>query len=249
MVLKSAIELHLLELIKCWDETFPNTVSDLIDWSNWSWKYDLISQVFWQVDVHHILQVPFGAPEVEDRIVWAYSKSGNFTVRSCYHNLISGKLRVKVASTSIPGTILAHWDWIWGLRVPPKVRTFLWRACHEILPTRVPLMRRHVGSNPSCEFCSREAETEAHIFFSCPLFSSIWSDFPFNISLAGSTQSFSTGLGHLKRGLVWLVSCAGMYGTFVMIGCTTSRGVNERRWCRVAKTSWIPIDQPVSVFR
>lgn len=49
--------------------SFPDTVTDLIDWSSWCWNYELISHTFWPVDVQSILQVPFGAPDTEDR--WA----------------------------------------------------------------------------------------------------------------------------------------------------------------------------------
>lgn len=60
---------------------FPNLVADLIDWDAGGWEFDLISNVFWPVDVHNILQVPIGAPEIEDRLVWIYSKLGVFTFR------------------------------------------------------------------------------------------------------------------------------------------------------------------------
>lgn len=138
----------------------------------------MIAQTFWPVDVHNILQVPFGAPDTADKLVWAFSKSGQFTVRSCYHNLISGKARMAMASSSLVGSASPEWDWIWELRIPPKVRMFIWRACHEILPTRVGLMRRHVGTNPFCAFCSHKIETEAHIFFECPMFADIWMKAP-----------------------------------------------------------------------
>lgn len=118
--------------------------------------------------MHSILQVPFGSPTTEDKMVWIFSKSGQFTVRSCYHNLVQGKLGVDDEQTSFTDSVGGHWNWIWVLRVPPKVRTFLWRACHEILPTRVALMRRHVGANPYCEFCLKEVEKVTHILFACP---------------------------------------------------------------------------------
>lgn len=116
--------------------TFPERVSDMIDWASWSLNYELVASTFWPVDVHQILQVPFGAPSTEDRLVWDFSKLGNFTVRSCYHNLISGKLCAEPLTTSLPATESSIWNWIWILKVPPKVRTFLWRGCKEILPTQ-----------------------------------------------------------------------------------------------------------------
>lgn len=90
-------------------DSFPNTVSDLIDWTTWSWNYDLISQTFWPVDTHNILQVLFGAPETADKLVWAFSKSGQYTVRSCYHNLLTGKIGAELSATSLVGSATPQW--------------------------------------------------------------------------------------------------------------------------------------------
>lgn len=131
--------------------------------------------------------------------MWAFSKSGNFTVRSCYHNLVVGKLTMETSTTSLAGSASPLWDWIWELKVPPKVRTFIWRACHEILPTRVALMRRHVGSNPYCEFCLNDIGTATHTFFRCSYFLNIWSVEPFSISLDSRVQNFGEGIRRLKE--------------------------------------------------
>lgn len=74
------------------DSVFPDKVSDLIYWSTWSCDYDLISSTFWPVDVHNILQLSFGSPNTEDRLVWAFSNTSRFTVR---HHMLNGKLRME----------------------------------------------------------------------------------------------------------------------------------------------------------
>lgn len=91
---------------------FLDKVADLIDWSTYSWNYDLITSTFWPVDVHHVLQVPIRSPDTMDRLVWAFSKSGVFTVRSCYHNLIDGTIDVEGGSTSHHGDLSVQWDWL-----------------------------------------------------------------------------------------------------------------------------------------
>lgn len=62
-------------------------------------------------------------------------------------------------------------------------------------------MRRHVGTNPYCELCSTKVETEAHVFFGCEFFSSIWTDEPFAIRDLGSVSNFVAGLELLKKKL------------------------------------------------
>lgn len=184
---------------RLYEVAFPDKVADLIDWASWNWDYDLLQSTFWPVDVHNILQVSFGSPATVDRVVWAFLKSGKFTVRSCYHNLLEGKIGATeevMVSREVDGM---HWNWLWKLRIPPKVRVFLWRACHDIIPTRCALVRRHVGSEPFCEFCKREVETESHLFFKCLFFASLWLEPPFNLGQEVAAPKFATGLGRLKE--------------------------------------------------
>lgn len=81
--------------------TFPDKVLDLISWKSWIWNYSLISDIFWPVDVRSILQVSFGSPDMEDKLVWVFSKTGQFTVRSCYYNLLNGKIGYTPVTTSL----------------------------------------------------------------------------------------------------------------------------------------------------
>lgn len=97
------------------------------------------------------------------------------------------------------GTVIPFkWDWLWGLKVPPKIRTFLWRACHDIIPVRATLVRRHVVSNPYCDFCRIGVETGSHIFFECPFFGKIWSDPPFSLSSSVVAPNLAARLGWLR---------------------------------------------------
>lgn len=76
--------------------------------------------------------------------------------------------------------------------------TFIRRACLDILPTRTALVRRTTGTNPFCEFCSAAVETEVHVFFECPLFSSVWTESPFHIPYPVPATNFATGLRWLR---------------------------------------------------
>ena len=55
------------------------------------------------------------------------------------------------------------WRKIWRLNVPPKVRTLLWRAYSNILPTRENLQRRKVQIDPKCEICLQHPKTTCHV--------------------------------------------------------------------------------------
>lgn len=62
-------------------------------------------------------------------------------------------------------------------------------------------MRRRVGTNPYCEFCSTVVETESHVFFGCDFFASIWSGEPFSIDNFESVSNFAVGLDFIKKKL------------------------------------------------
>ena len=60
------------------------------------------------------------------------------------------------------------WNKVWDLKVPPKVRMFLWKACSNCLPTRDKLHQRRVNVDTRCELCLQQTETVHHILWECP---------------------------------------------------------------------------------
>lgn len=112
-------------------------------------------------------------------------------MRSCYYQILE-QSSIGSSSSSGQAQILSpeEWRWLWGLQLPPKVRTFLWRACNDIIPVRVTVMHRHLGSDPYCSLCCLHLESTSHIFFECPWFSWIWSVPPFDLVLPTRHTNF-----------------------------------------------------------
>ena len=54
------------------------------------------------------------------------------------------------------------------------MKIHLWRACLNILPTRLSLCRRRVLSDPTCPICNSEDETTTHALWSCSYVGSVW---------------------------------------------------------------------------
>jgi hypothetical protein len=75
---------------------------------------------------------------------------------------------------SYQSDIFIIWKRIWGMKVHNSLKNFLWRACHDILPTRDNLKRRGINLDLSCIFCNCEQETVLHILWSCPSASDVW---------------------------------------------------------------------------
>ncbi|KAG6640000.1 hypothetical protein CIPAW_10G141100 [Carya illinoinensis] len=49
-----------------------------------------------------------------------------------------------------------------------NVQYFIWRACHESLPTKSNLVLRKVVEDPLCPICQRDKETTIHALWTCP---------------------------------------------------------------------------------
>ena len=77
-------------------------------------------------------------------------------------------------STQWLGWIGQYRKKIWKLNVPPKVRTFLWQACSNILPTRGNLHRRKLQVEPRCEFCCQSTESIEHVLWECSFARNVW---------------------------------------------------------------------------
>lgn len=54
------------------------------------------------------------------------------------------------------------WQSILKLKVPGSVKYFIWRACYDILPTRMNLMQRKVVDSNICRIYERETKSIIH---------------------------------------------------------------------------------------
>ena len=58
--------------------------------------------------------------------------------------------------------------------MPHKIRHFTWRACRDVIPTKVNLVRRKVLQDDQCEECHLEAENSNHLFWTCKRARELW---------------------------------------------------------------------------
>ena len=66
------------------------------------------------------------------------------------------------------------WSGIWKLKVPGKIKHFLWRACTNCLPTKANLVKRKIVTNSICHRCGRCEETTMHALWSCEAIKLVW---------------------------------------------------------------------------
>jgi hypothetical protein len=66
------------------------------------------------------------------------------------------------------------WKACWSLKVPNAVKMFVWRACHNLLPTKANLFRKGVCEDKMCPICLQEEETVAHVSWGCLAANDVW---------------------------------------------------------------------------
>ena len=94
---------------------------------------------FHREDAETICKIHLSHRQVPNYVVWLHNRKGVYSVRSEYH--IARRVMRKedwAESSRGPGN-LQVWKKLWKLWMPNKIKVFGWRACHEILPTRVNL--------------------------------------------------------------------------------------------------------------
>lgn len=52
----------------------------------------------------------------------------------------------------------------------------MWRVCHDILPTRLNLVRRKVTEESWCPVCEGEEESLIHALWECPATTYVWGE-------------------------------------------------------------------------
>ena len=148
-------------------------VSDLIHVDTSSWNTELVERVFMPSEAPLILSMALSSRAPNDLLVWGGERSGKYSVRSAYRMLAAADLDNQPGSSTTEHWRM-FWKRIWSVRVPFKIRNFLWRVCIDALPTLVHLQRRTIVSNTRCSFCLVENEDLLHALWTCPLLTPLW---------------------------------------------------------------------------
>ena len=62
------------------------------------------------------------------------------------------------------------------MQAPPKIKKFLWRACHDVLPTKQALMRRKILEDLIYERCKMVVKDSTPALWSWPELDVMWAD-------------------------------------------------------------------------
>uniref|UniRef100_A0A803PLJ8 Reverse transcriptase zinc-binding domain-containing protein n=1 Tax=Cannabis sativa TaxID=3483 RepID=A0A803PLJ8_CANSA len=137
-----------------------------------TWNTRKLNHYFPSYQVDRILSTPID-PQSPDSLIWGFHSSGILTVKSAYH-LACTLDSAQVPSSSNPNPYLHWWKSLWSLPVPSKIKHFIWRAFHHILPCSLNLFLKRSLPNPSCSGCGYDKESVSHALIGCPRAKSIW---------------------------------------------------------------------------
>ncbi|KAK6152513.1 hypothetical protein DH2020_015148 [Rehmannia glutinosa] len=158
------------------------TVNELINAANGQWDTEKINQIFEREDADDILALHLSIRLPADKRIWVHTKSGDFSVRSCYYLI---KSTLSNSDTAKPSTSFKNTAWrrMWELRLLPRIKHFLWRACTDTLPTKSNLIRRGILMDTICHLCGEDIETLSHLFTQCETIKRIWYLSPLRMDL------------------------------------------------------------------
>ncbi|CAN1126295.1 Uncharacterized mitochondrial protein AtMg00310, partial [Linum perenne] len=141
----------------------PSSVADLVN--SGSWDLEKNNSVFYKHTIQQILSIPLSFEGVDDKLIWKFSSSGAYTVRSGYE-VASGKFTSLQVFRPYSLYDEGFWKKIWNLPVKPKLRIFLWKIFRGVIPIRENLARKFT-IQAECPVCLEEVESNEHLFMKC----------------------------------------------------------------------------------
>ncbi|KAF4399926.1 hypothetical protein G4B88_021140 [Cannabis sativa] len=126
---------------------------------------------FSQADIDRILTIPLSLFPHDDVLVWNHSFTGIYNVKFGYQLVVS---LAEQEDSTCSSSIEHWWSTFWKMKLPPKVRIFVWKIFHTSLLVAADLYRRHIATSPYCSICNSCEETINHALFYCPRAKSVW---------------------------------------------------------------------------
>jgi hypothetical protein len=112
----------------------------------------------WNNLVAQLVNVEIG--EGSDTFKWDLTQTGKFSVKSMYSYLINTSPPVQHKKT-------------WKLKIPLKIKIFLWYLQKGVILTKDNLTRKNWRGSQKCVACNSN-ETIKHLFVECPCARMVW---------------------------------------------------------------------------
>ncbi|KAK9995675.1 hypothetical protein SO802_020361 [Lithocarpus litseifolius] len=121
-----------------------------------------------------ICKIPLSGRNIVDSVVWLHTKNGKYSVKFGYH-VARKVMRNDDGVGSLVGVGGQQiWKKIWQLHVPNKIKIYEWRACQDILPSRVNLVQRKIVTEKGYQCCIGVPEYALHAIWECGVAQDVW---------------------------------------------------------------------------
>lgn len=145
---------------------------------NREWDVALLRNNFAQIDIDRIITIPLSYFQANDQLIWHYSPTGLYTVKSGFHLAASNSDGDQDNSSTNSNT---WWKFFWSLNLPQKVKIFAWKVIQHALSVASALQRRHVIDSSVCSRCHIAWESIGHALFACKHAKAVWKTTSFSI--------------------------------------------------------------------
>ncbi|KAK9983964.1 hypothetical protein SO802_033489 [Lithocarpus litseifolius] len=153
-----------------------SSVDILIDPQTRQWNVEMVEGLFHEEEAELIKQIPLSSVASEDILYWPYSSNDVYSSKSGYKFLKMEEELMDRAHDSVVDDDSQVWKMLWSMNAPQKVKTLLWRACREALPTKCSLFWRKITEEDLCVRCRAATENSLHALWSCTELDLVWED-------------------------------------------------------------------------
>ncbi len=153
---------NLHAISHCKHLSVKNWVARFASSSNLGFGSNLNGQAQYEVGQLRSLIDSVQHSDASDMIIWRWGSSGLFSVSGAYSFL---------ESDGVEDRSTRH---LWSLKIPLRVKLFLWLAARNRLLTAKLLLRRGWFGPSVCTLCMANVERLDHILFDCPFATAVW---------------------------------------------------------------------------
>ncbi|KAI7999843.1 hypothetical protein LOK49_LG09G01673, partial [Camellia lanceoleosa] len=116
--------------------TLVHSVNEVIDPVRHTWDETQLRTLVSNLDCEAILSIPLASTEGNDTLVWHHDARGCYTVKSGYQEAVKqAHIQCNLPGSSADWSAKI-WKLVWSLKLPPKLKHFVWRLYHNALATK-----------------------------------------------------------------------------------------------------------------
>ncbi|KAH7845389.1 hypothetical protein Vadar_001428 [Vaccinium darrowii] len=125
---------------------------------------------------------------MEDSLTWNFLTVGNYSVKSGYETALDLKKNVFMGTkaqgeSSNRDRMKKVSKSIWELPCQGKIKDFIWKCMHDIVPVNDVLVNRRISCDVLCPLCKSDRESTLHLLVQCPFAQVIWRISPLGLAV------------------------------------------------------------------